>query len=166
MDLTESSRTLPRTRPSGDPLVDAVTRVRDLGANPRLRQTRLIVALAYGFTPAELVRYDRHPRSIVSQNHHYNTGHPLYKALVGRNRPTVEARSHHDSSCALQAGPSWPYGRHRANCIPQCSAGSGRGGRINRDVASAAISQQISSSTRPDTRRPPHAQSTRTSPRG
>jgi Bacterial dnaA protein helix-turn-helix len=42
-----------------DPLIEAVTRVRDLGANPKLRLIRLKVAQAYGFTPAELIPDDR-----------------------------------------------------------------------------------------------------------
>jgi Bacterial dnaA protein helix-turn-helix len=57
---TKLSRPSPRTSPSGDSLVDAVTRVRDLGANPKLPQIRLVVARASGFTPAELVPDDRH----------------------------------------------------------------------------------------------------------
>jgi Bacterial dnaA protein helix-turn-helix len=42
-----------------DPLIEAVTQVRDLGANPKLRLIRLKVAQAYGFTPAELIPDDR-----------------------------------------------------------------------------------------------------------
>jgi hypothetical protein len=58
--LTEVSKASPRTPASGDPLINAVTRVRNLGANPQLPQIRLVVALAYGFAPAELVPDDRH----------------------------------------------------------------------------------------------------------
>jgi len=58
--LTQLSNASPRMPPTGDPLIDAVRRVRDLGANPQLAQIRLVVALAYGFTPTELVPDDRH----------------------------------------------------------------------------------------------------------
>ena len=58
--LTEVSKASPRTPPTSDPLMDAVTRVRNLGANPQLPRIRLVVALAFGFTPAELVPDDRH----------------------------------------------------------------------------------------------------------
>lgn len=47
------------TAPGRDPLIDAVTRVRDLGTNPKLRLIRLKVAQAYGFTPDDLIPDDR-----------------------------------------------------------------------------------------------------------
>jgi len=57
--LNENGRASTRTDPGGDPLIDAVTRVRDLGPNPKLRLIRLEVAQAYGLTPADLFPDDR-----------------------------------------------------------------------------------------------------------